>query len=548
MLHSQFRLFFSILVFSIALFTAAFAQDGGDAGFVDVDLGERQAGEQYVITMAAGNVSCDQPIDFKFSSKEPWLQFPEDPVIRQVPPGENRTIQAVLDFSNMQPGDYEVVVDIDCQNCGVLIFKNCQVNRQKVRLRVRVVGNVSLQDNMQFSQVEPPTVDYNDQSIPYRLRNAAKAAHAGWVLAVKKANKCAEELAALKAKYEKAKADADKAKMIADTADQDVRNMKAANEARQTELLNANKAVAAANAALEKAQAEFDNALTHQRDAARKNLDAKKADLAAAEKRRSDAYSGGRSLHSQKDIRQAESDARKKRKAADKAKKAADSALAAYNKKLKECGELAVKAEEAKAANAKAEADAKPVAPPAPTKPTKAQVDAEYKKATDCVRELGELLEAQRLALEAMARLGMLKGKTESDFRSWADGVDQANDLFSKVPPGIPVVSSMVGTVTDALTFVRAVIGIASAVDRTGNLNYRPVSGTFKDETKAKQWLKNNNFASSDAEASRVAEQMKLYSIGNSTARMEQALAQKKAECEGKIKKYENMKKAFEAE
>jgi len=153
-------------------------------------------------------------------------------------------------------------------------------------------------------------------------------------------------------------------------------------------------------------------------------------------------------------------------------------------------------------------------------------------------------LEAQRLALEAMAKLGMLKGKTESDFTSWANGVDKANDLFGKFPPGVPVASEMVGTVTQALTFVRAVIGVASAVEHTGNLNYRPVAGVFKDESKAKDWLKSNGFASSDAEAKRVAEQMKLYSKTNSMAGMEQALEAARAECEAKAKKLDNMEKA----
>ena len=538
--------FFVVIAATYSMVAGAFAQNESGQQYTDVDLGERNAGEQYIIAMAARNVDCDQSIDFKFSSNAEWLRFSKDPVIRQVKPGENRTIQATLDFSNLTPGEYEAIVEIDCQNCGGLIFKNCKVSQQKVRLKVRVVGESPLGDNVQFSQLESPKVDYSDKRIPRRLRNAAKRAHGAWAIAVKNANKCEEEMAALQTKYENAKAKSDALKMTADTADQDVRNMKAQNEAGQTELLNANKAVQAAKEAVKTAQQELDNALTHEREAAKTNLAAKQAEEAAADKRLTDAKKGAR-LHSNTKIRQAEREARSKRKAAEKAKKDEDKAFKALNDKRKECGELAAKAEAAKAANAKAESEAKVVLPPAPTKPTQAQVDEDYDKAKTCVKELGELLEAQRLALEAMARLGMLKGKTESDFKSWADGVDNANDLFSKVPPGIPVVSSMVGTVTDALTFVRAVIGVASAIDRTGSLNYRPVAGVFKDETRAKNWLKSNGFASSDPEAQRVADQMKLYSKTNSTKGMEQALEQKKSECDGKINKYEETKAAFEA-
>ncbi|NNE39718.1 MAG: hypothetical protein HKN14_02240 [Marinicaulis sp.] len=536
----------AILTAIVSMFAVAFAQEKSGQQYTDVDLGERNAGEQYSIAMAARNVDCDQSIDFKFSSNADWLRFSKDPVIRQVRPGENRTIQATLDFSNLTPGEYEAIVEIDCQNCGGLIFKNCKVNRQKVRLKVKVVGASPVDDIIQHSQLESPKVDYTDKRIPRRLRNAAKRTHGAWAIAVKKANKCAEELVALQAKYENAKANSDALKMSADTADQDVRNMKAQNEAGQTELLNANKAVQAAKEAVKIAERELDNALTHEREAAKTNLAAKQSEKAAADKRLTDAKNGAR-LHSNRKIRQAEKDAQSKREAAEKAKKAENKALKALNDKRRECGELAAKAEAAKAANAKAESEAKVVLPPAPIKPTQAQVDEEFEKVKTCVRELGELLEAQRLAFEAMARLGMLKGKTESDFKSWADGVDKANDLFSKVPPGIPVVSSMVGTVTDALTFVRAVIGVASAIDRTGSLNYRPVAGMFKDETKAKNWLKSNGFASSDPEAQRVADQMKLYSKSNSSKGMEQALEQKKSECDGKISKYEETKAAFEA-
>ena len=177
-------------------------------------------------------------------------------------------------------------------------------------------------------------------------------------------------------------------------------------------------------------------------------------------------------------------------------------------------------------------------------RPTPEQIEAQRLKLQNCSDRLGELLEAQRLALEAMAKLGMLKGKTESDFTSWANGVDKANDLFNKVPPGIPVVSGMIGTVTEALTFVRVVIGVASAVTTTGNLNYRPVAGEFKDVDKAESWLQEEGFASSDAEAKRIADQMKLYSLTNSTAGMEQAIEQARAKCDAHVKKFEDMENA----
>ena len=534
MLRFLFQILATVIVSTCCLIGVALGQAANDAEYYDVDLGDRNVGEQYVITIGASNSNCDQAIDFKFSSKAPWINFPEDSVVRQVQPGQNRTIQIGLDFSNMQPGTYEAIVDIDCENCGVLIFKNCSVSQKRVRLKVNLIGTASLEDNIQLSELDSPNVDYDDKRIPWRLRNAAKSAHGAWAAAVKKANDCVEELAALKTKVTKATEAANAAKMLADTADQDVRNMKAQNEAGQTELLNANKAARDAKEAVKTAESELDNALTHEREAARANLEAKKAEQAAADKRLSDAGKNARP-HSNRDIRQQEQDAREKRKAAEKAKKAQDKAWEELNKKRKECGELSAEAEKARQANAKAEADAKAVIPPPPSPPTQSDIDAANERLKKCATELGQLLEAQRLALEAMAKLGGMGDGYQSDLELWGDAVDDANDVFDRFPPGTP----FVGAVQDSLTLVRAVIGIARGVRGLGNTVHRPKNGndTVSPE-ETQKWLQSNGFANDGPEAKRVYEQMKKYSAPspNSTKDMRTELDYKRQQC----KKLEN--------
>ena len=569
------------LIASATLAQAAIAQEPSapDTEYIDMDLGAREAGRSYTLKLGAENKNCEQLLDFRFSSPTSWVRLPDDPVVRQVPAGQTKFLEAYFDFTNVPPGNHQGFVNVDCENCGFFIFKNCKIDRQQLRFLAQVKaapgaaaqgaqgpqgvqgaqgpqgpqgaqGPQGPQNNLVLSPLRSSTVDYNDKKIPKRLRRKAKAAHEAWALALKKKNDCDKELTKLQAAADAAQDAADKAKMAADTAEQDARNAKAQREAAQTELKNANNAVRDAQKAVNDAKKDLRqanrNGTGDERTEAKTALTAAEAAKAAADKRLADAFQAS-TLRSARDIANLEKDAKKKRKAAKAADKAATDALSALARKQAECLKLQQAAADAEAANKKAEADAQPPAPPAPAGPTADDVETQRKKVQKCATELGQLLEAQRLALEAMARLGALGENYESDLKAWADGVDAANDLFDNVPPLIPVVSEMVGTAQTALTFVRGVIGATRGISALGNTHHVPKTGNdVVDPKDTQKWLKDNKLASSDAEAKRVYEQMKKYSSTspNSTEKMQEELDYKRRQCEAEEDKLDALKKA----
>lgn len=544
------------LVFFLTLTGAASAQSDSGVQQRNINLGDREAGRSYWLALGAENKNCPQPLDFRFTSKTSWLKMPPDPVVRQVPAGQTRQIQATLDLSNVAPGQHEAFVDVDCENCGFLIFKNCRIDKQQLRLAVNVIaaaGGGQPPVAQQPVAEDAPQIDYDDKRIPKPLRNKAKAADAAWQAAVKKKTPCEEELERLRAAAAAAQEKAEKAKQAADTAEQDARNAKAQEEAAQEELKNANKESVDAQKALDDAEKALKdankNGTTAERNEAKDAVDKAKAAKDAADKRVADAAKAA-GLHTPKELSAMEKDAEKKRKAADKAAAEAKAAADAVAKKEAECAKLQAEADAAKAAKDKADAEARaaiPV-PAAAAPPTPEEIAAQRKKLQDCADHLGRLLEAQRLALEAMAKLGALGEDYESDLESWANAVDKVNDLFDKVPPGIPVVSEMVGTVQDALTAVRAIIGIARAVTHTGNLYHIPKGGEGTVNPEAtKKWLQDNDLAGSPEEASDVYDQMNKYSKTNSTEGMQKELEAARDACKAEEEKLDKMENAAKA-
>ena len=115
------------------------AQNNSDLLRTDVDLGDREAGQTYPLSLGAQNVDCKKPIDFRFSTETEWIQLPQDSVVRGVPMGATRSLNALINLKDMTPGEYHGVVELDCENCGVFIFKNCKIDKQQFLFFVNVI-------------------------------------------------------------------------------------------------------------------------------------------------------------------------------------------------------------------------------------------------------------------------------------------------------------------------------------------------------------------------------------------------------------------------
>ena len=131
--------FITVLFALILMPSNIAAQNNADILRTDVDLGDRETGQTYLLSLGAQNVDCKKPIDFRFSTETEWIQLPQDSVVRGVPMGETRSLKALIDLTNMAPGEYRGVVELDCENCGVFIFKNCKIDKQQFLFFVNVI-------------------------------------------------------------------------------------------------------------------------------------------------------------------------------------------------------------------------------------------------------------------------------------------------------------------------------------------------------------------------------------------------------------------------
>jgi hypothetical protein len=107
-----------------------------------VQLGSKQAGKTYPLTLGAENKNCPQPLDFRFTSQTPWIRMPTDPVARQIPQGQTRDLNATIDLNGLAPGPYQGNVEVQCDNCGWFIFQNCKIDKQVLWFYVQVTPNV----------------------------------------------------------------------------------------------------------------------------------------------------------------------------------------------------------------------------------------------------------------------------------------------------------------------------------------------------------------------------------------------------------------------
>lgn len=561
----------------VAAFFVAFAFGAARAqapDYRDVDLGDRKGGEIFALKLGAENRNCPQPIDFRFISKTEWLHLPADPVVRGVPSGQTKYLQATVDLSNVAVGPQVGFIDIDCENCGFLIFKNCKISRQTLRFNVNVVADAGAPPQQPAQPAgssdghaghDPgtgaaPQISYEDERIPKPLRRKAKAADDAWKEKLKKKEPCEEELKKLRAKAAEAKAAAEAAKAAADADADAARKAKEEEAAAKKEYQDASKAwndAQAARAAAEEA-AKQPNRTTAERAEDKAAVEAAKAAEAAAKQRVEDAVKRQAAAR-QANAKSLEKDAKKSAGDAAKAADAAAAADGAAKAKEEECKKIEEEIAKAKADKVKAEEEAK-AAIPVVKPPTAEEIAKARKEANDCVKELGELISAQAKAMQAMASLGALKKDAatggnpntyDSDLTDWAKAVDAANDLFGKIPPGVeylgPVgeaIATYGGAAESILGAIRSAIGVWSGVKYTGQLNLAPVAGETKSATATKDYLKDSGLAGSDKEAADILKQMEKYSETNSTKGMQQELADKKAKCDAMVAKAESMEKA----
>ncbi len=223
------------------------------------DLGVKQAGEQHPLTLAARNLNCETPQDFEFLlDNMPWLTADGPLIVRNLGPGQSRSIKATLDFKYTPPGVHYGRVTSRCITCGWYVFAGCSENAQDVVLKVTVndpsvAGQQNFPDNNPYAGMTPrqpvavrlaqPVSDENirvlksgDRKDLNKARGGLKQAEArgqaaqnAVSAAQKKKSDCERKLAQLKA-------EAAAAQRKADIAEQDAKNAAGAAKAAEKAL------------------------------------------------------------------------------------------------------------------------------------------------------------------------------------------------------------------------------------------------------------------------------------------------------------------------
>ncbi|WP_298471257.1 hypothetical protein [uncultured Erythrobacter sp.] len=119
------------------------------------DLGTRQAGEQYELTLTAQNLNCEKPQDFEFQlDNMPWLSADGPLIVRGLGPGQSKSIQATLDFQYTEPGIHYGRVTSRCITCGWYVFAACNEQAQDVVLKI-TVEDPSAPGPQSFADINP---------------------------------------------------------------------------------------------------------------------------------------------------------------------------------------------------------------------------------------------------------------------------------------------------------------------------------------------------------------------------------------------------------
>lgn len=506
-IHTFLRACFAALL-AAAFLPAALAQ------YDDVQLSPRPTGSNAPLALEASNQNCQQPLDFRFTSRTPWIKMPADPVARQIPAGQSRSIQATIDLTGVPPGPHQGFVDVDCENCGWFIFANCKVDKRQLRLNLNVIANEGAAapppNGVQLSRLDP-----NDPGLPDHIRKQLKAAYtAEDALKNKDKDPCEEKLAKARQAAADAKAKADKLQAEADAAG------KAVAEADKN-LADAEKARAGAGKALEEAAKALDDAAANKKLVDQgTSVDRKKeaeAEVAIAEaklrKAQETVNEAQNALNKARDAaKKAKSDAaaaKPKQADIDAAKQAADKAAAELAKVEAEC--LA-----AKAAGEKAAKDAVKAAEAAARNHfAQALQDAEERvkqaeaNANRCKCKRTRLLLAQFKAIQALGILYARAGKPTGALTQYIETLKQAATAIGAVP-GCPygaAIELAMNTLAAGASAIDATSVVLSAAEAAALI---PGSRSH-DPTDTKTFIANEIIKGDDITPAEVYEQLKNY-------------------------------------
>ncbi len=510
----HFILRIALLIVALPFVNApAFAQPQPQTVVTQVQLGVREAGKTYPLSLNAQNADCKEPLDFRFTSNAAWLKLPADPVVRGVAAAQSRALLATIDLTNMSPGHYQATVEVECENCGWFIFQSCKIDKQQIDfiLDVAPAAAPQPQGGAQGANAPAPrAIDPNDPRLPPGVAERLKKAYDARDAAAGAKNPCEEELKKL----------ADAAKAAQAVADD--LNKKAADAAQ------------AAKEAEEKAKkAEQD------RNAAGEAVKKATNDADEAAKFADDMKGGPDEAQAKKDAAEAEAkrqkavdDLTKAQKALDDARKAAAAAKAAAAKAPSQAERDAAnkKAKDAQDALAKKQAECDKAAADAKAK-AQAEVDKAEKAARDaltahrlavekelrdaqqeadkCKCHLAKLIVTQQRAIEALIRLGAITGQQKSELQQWADKLKEINDLIKMLPdcPYKKLVEALLSSATGVLQMLDYAKPVSNAELIPGTRTHEGAGAA----TKTKDFLRNEGLTGDGITADDIYQQMKNY-------------------------------------
>ncbi len=529
------------LVFIAFVFANAPAHGQPQTVVTQVQLGVREAGKTYPLALNAQNADCKEPLDFRFTSNAAWLRLPADPVVRGVAAGQSRALLATIDLTNMSPGRYQATVEVECENCGWFIFQSCKIDKQQINFFLDVAPAAAPQPQGAQPQPAPRAIDPNDPRLPPAVAERLKKAYDARDAAGAK-NPCKEELKRLAEEAKAAQdaanalnkkaADAEQAKKdAADKAKKAERDRDAAGKAAAKAANDANEAAKFADdmkGGPDEAQAKKDAA---EAEAKRQKAvdDLTKAQKALDEARKAAAAANGAA---------AKAPSQAERDAADKKAKDAQAALA---KKQAECDKAAADAKAAAEGEvAKAEKDAREALGVHQLTPEE-ELERLRQDAERCARECLDMARAQRIALEELAKVGLLHDQEALD--KWAaeynEIIDGVGGILGEL--GIP------GTDYGALLAKGALVAVAAGAKMAGQ---REMQIRLTDPKATRDWLQGKGGGTpkvaNPKEAEAVQREMVRATSGG-LSQMTKDLADKNAACDAAQKKYEEAKQKLEA-
>jgi len=543
-------------------------------------VGAFPQGSMQSAELVAENASCRQPLDFRFNFQpNSWLRPQGSNEVRGVPMGQQAPLPVVIDLRQLSPGQHVTQVEVECLNCGFLIFRNCRFDRQQLTLSVNALP-AQPQPPPQRPQppapTQPPTTTTTaldsasiaDLTSPQRaaldLARDRAAAAAAAVIAADEAldearrrkRRCEEELSAQALAAAQAQAAADAAAAQAATASQQAADAQSQVAATEAALGAAEGAIAHREEAVQ-IQINYLNLILPQdgpnsqrvQNAQQYIRDAQAA-LDAARQAVTDAQAA--LAASQAAAAQAAENAAAAQSSAAEAQAAAAAAAASLTEKERECLGLG----EAEAAAAAAAQQAEDTAAGAQRDKDQAERDAAaqaaqnlqheidrcHERCEDCWRQLARLARAQMNAMKALAQLGLLNPRTHIQAET-VTLIDQVLEVLG--PVGEAIVTDVLpealaggagpsdfgaDTMLGALEAGYGLIAIRQ--DMLAPFGSTAGSAHVTDAERIEN-LMENGFAGSPQEAQEVLNEMSNFmSNGRSTSNMQARMARQLAECQ----------------